>query len=336
LAKNIHKTIASCFPIATSTTVSLITLVNRSTMANSSILNRLLSRLDQTLLEPQSNDTVLHKSQYERNRVGALIEHARSLHLTLEREAATIRVQSQRQQQQADLQRQREHIKTLAGRLREISHAADDDDSDDDDDSEGDDDNGEGGQRQREDILANYAPARAAQANSGLEVQSSLKSSQPPPQPPQELRSRRGESQQSSSSTTAHTSARDQLFAARTQTTSDGLSTSDIQRTETLLSHNRTEQESLTDGLLGLARALKQSSQAFGASLETEKEVLARAEKGLDKNAQDMEGASTRMSTLRKMSEGTGWWGRIKLYGFIAGLWLVCFLFVFLGPKLRF
>jgi hypothetical protein len=302
-------------------------------MLSPSVLNRLLSRLDQTLLEPQSNDTALHKSQYERNRVGALIEHARSLHLTLEREAATIRVQSQRQQQQADLQRQREHIKTLAGRLREISHAADDDDSDDD--SEEDEEDEEGGQRQREDILANYAPARAAQANSGLDVQSSLKSSQPPPQPPSELRSRRGESQQSSS-TTAQTSARDQLFAARSQTTSDGLSTSDIQRTETMLSHNRTEQEALTDGLLGLARALKQSSQAFGASLETEKEVLARAEKGLDKNARDMDGAQSRMSTLRRMTEGKGWWGRIKLYGFIAGLWLACFLLVFLAPKLRF
>lgn len=302
-------------------------------MSSPSVLNRLLSRLDQTLLEPQSNDTALHKSQYERNRVGALIEHARSLHLTLEREAATIRVQSQRQQQQADLQRQREHIKTLASRLREISHAADDDDSDDE--SAEDDEDEEGGQRQREDILANYAPARAAQANSGLDVQSSLKSSQPPPQPPSELRSRRGESQQSSS-TTAQTSARDQLFAARSQTTSEGLSTSDIQRTETMLSHNRTEQEALTDGLLGLARALKQSSQAFGASLETEKEVLARAEKGLDKNARDMEGAQSRMSTLRRMTEGKGWWGRIKLYGFIAGLWLACFLLVFLAPKLRF
>jgi hypothetical protein len=304
-------------------------------MSSLSVLNRLLSRLDQTLLEPQSNDTALHKSQYERNRVGALIEHARSLHLTLEREAATIRVQSQRQQQQADLQRQREHIKTLAGRLREISHEADDVDSDDDDESDGDEDDAAGGRRQKEDILANYAPARAAQVNAGVDVQSSLKSSQPPPQPPQELRSRRGESQQSSSNT-AQTSARDQLFAARTQTSSEGLSTNDIQRTETLLSHNRTEQENLTDGLLGLARALKSSSQAFGASLETEKEVLARAEKGLDKNARDMEGAQTRMSTLRRMTEGKGWWGRLKLYGFIGGLWLACFLLVFLGPKLRF
>jgi len=42
------------------------------------------------------------------------------------------------------------------------------------------------------------------------------------------------------------------------------------------------------------------------------------------------------MGMLRKMSEGQGWWGRIKLYAFIFGLWVVCFLVVFVGPKLRF
>ncbi|KAF1825952.1 uncharacterized protein K489DRAFT_313593 [Dissoconium aciculare CBS 342.82] len=312
-------------------------------MSNPSVLNRLLTRLDHTLLEPEPTNTVLHQSQYERNRVGALIEHARSLHLTLEREAAAIRVQSQRQQQQAELQRQREHIKTLAGKLREISHAADDDDDDSDDENPtgGEDGDTDG----REDILANYAPARAAHANSGLEVQSSLKSSQappPPPAPPSELRSRRTDAspnQTNASSSSATSSARDKLFAgsaslkASTTTAED---TSNVQRTETLMSHNRHEQEALTDGLLGLARALKASSQAFGASLETEKEVLARAERGLDKNSRDMESAGTKMSTLRRMAEGKGWFGRLKLYGFIGGLWLACFLLVFLGPKLRF
>jgi hypothetical protein len=42
------------------------------------------------------------------------------------------------------------------------------------------------------------------------------------------------------------------------------------------------------------------------------------------------------MGTLRRMTEGKGWWDRIKLYGMIAGLWLIAFLIVFVGPKIRF
>ena len=77
-------------------------------------------------------------------------------------------------------------------------------------------------------------------------------------------------------------------------------------------------------------------AMCFGSSsLEAEKDVLKRAEGGLDKSSQGMEAAERRMSMLRRMSEGQGWWGRIKLYAFIFGLWVACFLVVFVGPKIR-
>ena len=74
----------------------------------------------------------------------------------------------------------------------------------------------------------------------------------------------------------------------------------------------------------------------FQSSLAAEKEVLKSAESGLEKNELGMEKAGRGMGMLRRMTEGQGWWGRIKLYALIAGLWLVAFLLVFLGPKLRF
>lgn len=101
------------------------------------------------------------------------------------------------------------------------------------------------------------------------------------------------------------------------------------------MSHNRHEQDTLTTSMLSLAQALKQSAQQMGVSIESEKDIMKRAEGGLDKSSRGMEAAERRMGMLRRMSEGQGWWGRVKLYGFIFALWVVCFLLVFLGPKLR-
>ena len=123
----------------------------------------------------------------------------------------------------------------------------------------------------------------------------------------------------------------EQLFANRSQSKPNP----DLSHTETMLSHNRSEQENLTTGLLSLAKALKESSLQFSSSLESEKDVLKRAEGGLDKSAQGMEAAEKKMGMLRKMSEGQGWWGRIRLYAIIFGLWVALFLLVFVGPKLR-
>ena len=152
----------------------------------------------------------------------------------------------------------------------------------------------------------------------------------------QELRSRNPNLQARDNKIAASTSAREQLFQGRKSEAEQQQTDPSISKTETLMSHNRTEQETLTNGLLDLAAALKQSSLQFSSSIEAEKDVLKRAEGGLDKSAQGMDAAAAKMSTLRRMSEGQGWWGRLKLYGMIFGLWLACFLLVFVGPKLRF
>ena len=108
-----------------------------------------------------------------------------------------------------------------------------------------------------------------------------------------------------------------------------------LDNTEALLSRDRNEQESLTAGLLEMAKQLKQQSINFGTTLESDKGILDRAVSGLDKNTLGMEAASRRMGALRRMTEGKGWLARLKLYGMIAGLWLIAFLIVFVGPKIR-
>lgn len=294
-------------------------------------LTRLLSRLD----AQQTPHTTYERAKQQHN-----IEHARTLLLTLEKQSATIRTQSQRQEVQADLQRKREVIKRLGARLQE---AQDEDSEEDEDQDEGSD--VEGGQHGRD---VSYEPARK-DTDAGLDTgqtpamqaevlsQQAQQTQQQQQQPPS-LRSRNPQTFLSASDnrSAASTTARETLFSGRPKDTTTTTTTkSNLSKSETLLTHNRTEQENLTTSLLSLASALKTSSLQFSSSLETEKEVLKRAEGGLDKSAQGMEAAERKMGTLRRMSEGQGWWGRIKLYGFIFGLWVVCFVLVFAGPKIR-
>jgi hypothetical protein len=96
------------------------------------------------------------------------------------------------------------------------------------------------------------------------------------------------------------------------------------------------EQEDLTSSLLTLASQLKSSSKTFQSTLEGEKSALDRAVSGIDRTSTTMGAAGKRMGLLRKMTEGKGWWGRMMLYAWIFGLWVVAILIVFVGPKLRF
>ncbi|KAK4634854.1 hypothetical protein CLAFUW4_00135 [Fulvia fulva] len=282
-------------------------------------LNRLLARLEHTLLTA-NGDPHLQHSQYERSRVAANIEHARAMLLTLEKQSATNRIQIQRQEMPADLQSKRELIKRLNTRLREISDAAVESDDEDEDDEED------------EHILNAYAPKRKdteAGLESGIPQEPRIDETQQA-----ELRSRKPNLQSTDNRSAASTTAREQLFAGSKP--KDQTDTSSTQQTESLMSHNRTEQETLTSGLLGLAQALKESSLQFGASLEADKEVTKRAEGALDKGQQSMEAAQSKIGVLRRMSEGQGWIGRMKLYAMVFGLWVACFLLVFVGPKIRF
>lgn len=290
-------------------------------------LNRLLQRLDQTL----SSDPTLRSSQYARNRVGINLENARTQLVSLEKESSTVRAQlAQKQQIQADLQQKRELVKKLSARLEELNKLDEGQEESSDEGDYGDDDGLENSPRQP----PSYAPARPDADNgldAGSEPRELLKSTQDEAQTQQQqqpsLRARKPLSA-ADNHTAASSTARENLFAGRKQHP-------DLETTEAMMSHNRSEQDALTSGLLGLARALKESTVNFGQSLEAEKDVMKRAEGSLEKSSLGMEAAGRKMGTLRRMSEGQGWWGRVKLYGMIFGLWVVLFLVVFLGPKLR-
>ena len=153
--------------------------------------------------------------------------------------------------------------------------------------------------------------------------------SNPSPQSPQqerELRSRRRAS-------TATTEKRSALFGDRGATTT-ALSTTAT--TEAILDHQRAEHDLLSESILKLATDLKKSSQAFSSSLEEDAEVVARAGEGMNKTGESMDAVTKRMGTLQKMTEGEGWWGRMRLYVQVYGLMLILVLVVFVLPKLRF
>ncbi|KAF2014921.1 hypothetical protein BU24DRAFT_224447 [Aaosphaeria arxii CBS 175.79] len=284
-------------------------------------LNRLLSRLEHILLSPEASPN-LQNSSLERKRVGANVEYARTLLLNLEHSATTSSAsKAKKTALQSDLQKKRELIKQLNQRLLELNQLDDGVDSDVSVDSDDDD----------EDQFPSYAPRLKTQE--GIEVNQSGGQGNPALQEAaknltSELR-RRGGPDGGTGTTASGTS----LFPSKSTATTGDPS---IAQSEALLSHNRQEQDNLTNSLLEMAKQLKQQSITFGQTLESDKGVLDRATQGLDKSTQGMEAAGQRMGTLRRMTEGKGWWDRMKLYGLIFGLWVACFLIVFVGPKIRF
>lgn len=126
-------------------------------------------------------------------------------------------------------------------------------------------------------------------------------------------------------------------FAPSNPPTSPGTSTAlPVNPTAQLLESNSTEQMDLTSSMVSLVAQLKSSTLAFSSSLDLDNEALARAQEGLEKNETGLEAAGKRMGMLRRMSEGKGWWGRMMLYAWIGGLWIVAIALVFVGPKFRF
>jgi hypothetical protein len=118
------------------------------------------------------------------------------------------------------------------------------------------------------------------------------------------------------------------------ESTTSGFSS--LPATEKRLLADSATHENITTSLVQLATELKQRTRNFQASLESDKGLVDRVLEGLDKNVTGMEAASKRIGMLRRMSEGKGWWGRIMLYAWIFGLWIIAILLVFVGPKLRF
>ncbi|KAF3034023.1 hypothetical protein E8E11_002207 [Didymella keratinophila] len=282
-------------------------------------LTRLLSRLEHTVLVEPSPQ--LRKSPYERARVSANVEHARTLLLNLEHSASTLSSKSKKSALQADLQQKRETIKQLNQRLYELNQL-DDSASEASVDTEDED----------EDQFPSYAPriktqdgiditSKEGEGNEALQNAARNLTSQ--------MR-RRGQAQEYEG---AQTASGNSLFPSKATTTTGDPS---LAQTEALLTHDRNEQENLTESLLEMAKQLKAQSVHFSNTLDNEKGVVDRAVSGLDKNQINMDAASQRMGTLRRMTEGKGWWDRMKLYAMIGGLWLIAFLIVFVGPKIRF
>ncbi|KAH0148104.1 hypothetical protein KCU67_g11588, partial [Aureobasidium melanogenum] len=250
------------------------------------------------------------------------VEYARTLLLRLEHSTQDIKTQTQKTTLQNDLASKRDLIKRLNTRLLELNQLAAL--HDDDSESESEDEDQEA-QRPRE-----FAPAVAT--SDTIDKDPSLTSPQQAAQDlASTLRNRTNATNSNAAPDSATTTA---LFGNRSATnpTASGQPLS----TEQVLESATRDQDLLTTSLVTLAKSLKQSSMQFASSLENEKEVLRRAETGLDKNSMGMEAAGNRMGALRRMTEGKGWWGRIKLYAIIAALWVAAFLLVFVGPKLRF
>ncbi|OSS51400.1 hypothetical protein B5807_03416 [Epicoccum nigrum] len=282
-------------------------------------LGRLLSRLEHTVLVEPSPQ--LRKSPYERARVSANIEHARTLLLNLEHSASTLPSKSKKSALQVDLQQKREVIKQLNQRIYELNQL-DDTESEasvDSDDSD-------------EDQFPSYAPKVKTQ--DGLDITSNEgESNEALQNVARNLTSqmrRRGQAVETEGTQMASGTS---LFPSKATTTTGNPT---LAQTEALLSHDRNEQENLTESLVQMAQQLKAQSVHFNNTLEGDKGIVDRAVSGLDSNQINMDAASRRMGTLRRMTEGKGWWDRLKLYAMIGGLWLLAFLIVFMGPKIRF
>lgn len=106
--------------------------------------------------------------------------------------------------------------------------------------------------------------------------------------------------------------------------------------TEALLDRERVDQDSLIEGILGYASALKDSTQRFHDSLDKDRGAMERAAEGVERAGTGMEGTRKLLGTLQRMTEGKGWWGRMGLYAWVYGLMVFLVFMVFTFPKLRF
>ncbi|KAI0550208.1 hypothetical protein F4679DRAFT_583701 [Xylaria curta] len=139
---------------------------------------------------------------------------------------------------------------------------------------------------------------------------------------------------QNTDTATATGALRSQLLGAAATSSTTAVTTTAT--AEAILDHHRAEQDKLTESMVSMAKALKASTNAFSSALREDHYVLDGAGKGLDRSERNLEGVAGRMGNLRRLTEGKGWWGRMILYAWIAGLAVFAVLLVFVFPKLRF
>ncbi|KAK3357227.1 hypothetical protein B0T25DRAFT_538596 [Lasiosphaeria hispida] len=337
-------------------------------------LNRLLNRLQQTILRADAErEARLRASEFEREKVQTNIRYAQSLLTKLEQEAIAVKVHARRHEMQADLNRKREALDQLADRMSDLAEiaAAEADDDDDDDTSEGEDiladiiatpseslDSSKSPDAPPDDPDEAVSPAAAPVTNMLETRQPPIKEEkeasperepQPSDLPPaattsQTLRPRCPAADDPEKSTPAQTTGTSPspssltLFGNRAATSNPHApgATAATATQEAILDHQRAEQNLLSEAILKLAGDLKASSHAFSATLDEDKEVVDRAGQGMHRTGEGMEAVTRRMGMLQRMTEGEGWWGRMRLYAQVYGLMVVLVLVVFVLPKLRF
>lgn len=105
-------------------------------------------------------------------------------------------------------------------------------------------------------------------------------------------------------------------FSASTATTSgtragaDGPSNASrpsTQSVDTLLSHHRSEQDTLTSELVSMAKLLKNNSIAFSGLLDKDKQLISEAEEKLDKNLSGMTSQGDRLKSYSRKGGVTLW-----------------------------
>ncbi|KAK4106742.1 hypothetical protein N658DRAFT_461612 [Parathielavia hyrcaniae] len=339
----------------------------------SMLLNRLQRTI---LHADADREARLKESEFEREKAQANINYARSLLTKLEQDALTVKILVRRQEAQADLVRKRELLDQLSERLSDLAELAaaggNGNGADEEDTSDGEDiladiivTPSESMDSTRSTDMPPEEPDEPlAQAPDPLEPPSPLPSQHPQrqhttPQPEsssipstapppttttsQTLRPRHPDPNTTTTpppppTTTATTTS--SLFtnhpSQNPPTTATTTTTTATTTEEAILDHQRAEQDALSESILKLASDLKASSQAFSAALEEDKEVVERAGRGMSKTGEVMEGVTRRMGLLQRMTEGEGFWGRLRLYLFVYGLMVGMVLLVGVGPKLRF
>ncbi|KAJ5985901.1 hypothetical protein N7499_007810 [Penicillium canescens] len=325
---------------------------------------RLFTRLENNLLSPGTDRRSLQQSEYQRMRINKNVEYARTLLTQLERALPQLKPLDRKHEAQAEIARDRQLLKRIQSILDEEDAKAQvkqEDEEDDEENQDGEDEWKELFSKpiSKEKVIASTSPHTRNQPapirttepqwdemdEGSSTTTTSLDMSGPSitlteatptsATASSQLPTLRNRHTNTPSATPTSTSSSTSEKPTAT-TTSSNTNTQSKPATEKELSTHRMEQEDLTSSLLTLASQLKSSSKTFQSTLEGEKSALDRAVSGIDRTSTTMEAAGKRMGLLRKMTEGKGWWGRMMLYAWIFGLWVVAILIVFVGPKLRF
>lgn len=327
-------------------------LASTSSQQHRRELNALLKRLDRNILSPDADDRLKYSSTL-RTKAGFVgcqflhavksssltiwqnVEHARNLLSRLEQDEDPTSSKRRGGGASKELQEQRAVIKRLQSWLSELDEA-------DHFGNERSDAEDESGSSDIDEILNRFGPA-VKTANAGLDVNVQ---DPPAPDPSQQttmqaakalestLRSRNAGQRNAQAADTASTTGRAGAAQASPFAPKNPIPPSSD--TETLMNHHAAEQENLSDALLSLATALKDSTFSFSESLDASNPLVDQATGALDKSAGGMEAAQKRTGMLRRMTEGKGKLGRIILYLWVGGLWVVLILIMFVMPKLRF